>query len=337
MKDKSADPSGRSLGENPSHLQSHEVLQPFPDTCAIRSQEIIIREFGYNTDHNHLVEQAIELGAYEPGTGTHAEDVGKLFDLYGIKYHPNVDSNIFDITKELAQAHKVIVGLNSEQLLQHGLYDAADFLDTHEANHTLIVAGIDFSDADHVIVHLKDPGTGDVAKSYPLETFIEAWKDSECFMVSTDEPPQPKLDLPELRYFNDKVGHLEKIGELPYEEFSEVYERLNEINFERVSNWNDLCDTFSKVVNGEEPVEALQDSVDHYLEVYHESQHSTEETLSDFNSEHGLDDEHAGDEIDEYLPEDVHNEEDTPFHHDHSDDDTPNDFNYYGQEDPLGK
>jgi hypothetical protein len=272
-----------TLGEPGSMYQSARVLQPYPDTCAIRSQEIILQKYGILTDHDHLVEQAIELDAYKPGDGTQAKDIGKLLDHYGLKYHQTVNANIFNITDELAHGHMIIVGVNSQELSKHGFFEAAHTAESSGADHALIVAGIDFSDPDQVKVNLKDPGSGDEAKPYPLNDFIEAWKDSDYFMVSTNEPPSPKLELPEMRYFNDEIGRLENIGEMPYEKFAQIYHELNEVNADRQESWSEMCDGFSNVVNGKQSVEDFDETVHHFLDVSHQSEVAVKETLGHFS------------------------------------------------------
>lgn len=64
-----------------------------------------------------------------------------------------------------------------------------------QANHALVVAGIDTSDPDNIQVIITDPGTGNRQMAYPAAQFIDAWKDSDCFMVSTDSvPSNPMLE-----------------------------------------------------------------------------------------------------------------------------------------------
>ena len=302
----------KQLGELASEGQSSAVFQPYPDTCAIRCQEIILQEFGYKTDHDKLLERSIEIGAFEPGVGTHPDKVGKLFDEFGVAYRQTENGNIYNIIYELSHGHRVIVGVSSEELSHHGLFDLEDILDNHEADHTLIVTGIDYSDPDQVMVNLKDPGTGDIAKAYPMDEFVDAWRHSNCFMVSTMNAPEPELDLPQMRYFDEEIGHLEKIGELPYENFKEIYDGLNEINFKRVNGWNELCDDLSETIKGEEDFEHLQQTLENYIAIESDAKKEVEEIFEGTEFVHEKDDilkdadleEEEEEEIIENPPED---------------------------------
>ncbi len=281
MKDNTFKEADKQLGEEASELESSLVHQTYPDTCALKSQELIIRDFGYKTDSEQMIEKAIELGAYEPGEGSKPEDVGKLLEVYNIPCKQTVNGNIYNIVYELAHGHRVIVGVNSAELSKQGLYDMETTLENSTADHTLIVTGIDYSNLDDVKVVLKDPGTGDVAKAYPMQDFIDAWSDSSFFMVSTIHAPEPKLDLPEMRYFDQQIGHLEHIGELPYEQFKVVYDQLNEVNFKRVEGWNELCEGLAKTAKGELDTEELKERLDNYIQIEEEAKSGMEEIFED--------------------------------------------------------
>jgi len=202
--------------------KSPEIQQTHADTCAIRSQELILRDFGVHTSEDTLQKEAAQHGWYTPGGGTPMDHIGDLLENHGVPVNRYHDANIFTLTSELAQGHKVIIGVNSGELWAPGvLHDLGHSLGLNGADHALIVSGIDTSDQNHVKVVLTDPGSGDIAKEYPLDQFIHAWKDSHCFMVATTEPAPPWL--PEMEHFNYGLGHVELIGHLPYEQFSTNY------------------------------------------------------------------------------------------------------------------
>lgn len=198
------------------------VQQNYQDTCAVRSQELILRDFGVQVSEDALRNEAFSKGWYTPGSGTDVDKVGNLLESHGVHVNRYENANIFTLTNELAQGHKVIIGVDSGELWNKGLMeDFEDKLGIQGADHALIVSGIDTSDPDHVKVVLTDPGTGDVAREYPMDQFIDAWKDSNCFMVSTAQPAPAWL--PEMANFDYHLGHIESIGNLPYDEFQTHY------------------------------------------------------------------------------------------------------------------
>jgi hypothetical protein len=199
------------------------VQQHYDDTCAIRSQELILRDFGVHVSEDSLRNEAMIHGWYSPGKGTPAGYIGGLLEDHGVSVHKYENANIFTLSNELAQGHKVIIGVDSGELWNKGALEGIeDFLGVHSADHALIVSGIDTSDPDNVKVVITDPGSGDIAKAYPMDQFLDAWKDSNCFMVATNNPP-PVLSSPGMINFNYDTGHLASIGDLSYEDFLDRY------------------------------------------------------------------------------------------------------------------
>lgn len=210
--------------------RSSWVQQHYEDTCAIRCQELILRDFGVNMSEDGLRREASTYGWYEPGGGTSPSDVGNLLELHGVPVQRYEDATIFNLTSELAQGHKVIVGVDSGELWNVGLFEhIEDQLGLSGADHALLVSGIDTTDPAQVQVILTDPGSGDIAKAYPLEQFIEAWKDSHCFMVATVEPAPLEFN-PGMVNFDYALGHLATIGQLPYDDFQHLFSSGSEFD-----------------------------------------------------------------------------------------------------------
>ncbi|UZJ40282.1 hypothetical protein OO006_07810 [Prosthecochloris sp. SCSIO W1101] len=257
--------------------QSSSIQQAYPDTCAIRSQEIILRDFGKNVTEEQLILEAQAHGWYVSGEGTSPDDVGELLKLHDVPYHEYHNANIYTLTSELAQGHKVIIGVDSGELWDKGIWEnVEDSLGWQVADHALIVSGIDTSDPDDIKVVLTDPGTGDIAKEYPMAQFVDAWQDSNCFMVTTTEPPPQYLNLPGMENFDYATGHIGSIGALAYDDFERGYEiiqgmdsyedfehsyaqvHINELAF---GGWVELAEGLSAFVKSEIPGISLADKL----------------------------------------------------------------------------
>lgn len=165
------------------------VYQFYDDTCAIQSQHLILQQYGIDVTQEELIEIAKENGWYAEGYGTPMDMVGKLLEYYGVDIHASQGNNIFNLSNELAQGHQLIVGVDAYELAFPEETQDWDTLYGEQANHALVVVGIDTSDPDNVQVIVTDPGTGNRQMAYPADQFIDAWKDSNCFMVSTDSVP----------------------------------------------------------------------------------------------------------------------------------------------------
>jgi hypothetical protein len=200
--------------------------QSCSDTCAIRCQEFIIRQYtGADAPEKFFIDEARAHGWYHEGHGTSAGDVGKLLELHGIAVHRYVEANQWHLAAELMQGHKVIIGVDSDELWRQNpiLTDLRHMFGLGAADHAVVVSGIDTSEPDHPKVIISDPGTGEAAARYPMDQFISAWKDSNFFMVATQEPPPEHLHLPEMSHFDYDTGHVDHVGALSWDDFEHAY------------------------------------------------------------------------------------------------------------------
>lgn len=200
-------------------IPSDGIQQQYSDTCAIKSQQIILNEFGIPVTEDQLVQYSYERGWYQgDGTGTTFEDVGNLLEEANIPCTRQENANVFNVVSELSQGHKVIVAVDSGELWGNKFSAwCNDFFNGDTPDHALIVSGIDTSDPENIQVIVTDPGNGDYHKSYPLDQFMDAWSDASCYMVSTD------VAVPDVVYgmqnFNYDSGHLDLIGGMGYNDF----------------------------------------------------------------------------------------------------------------------
>lgn len=189
------------FGEEGENGNSAFVQQYYNDTCAIRSQQIIMRDYGIDISEHDLREIAIDNGWYSPGEGTQIQDVGNLLNITGVECHQSMNNTVYDLVGELSQGHRVIVGVDSGELWKRTSFGRLgekieDFIGVNGADHALIVAGVDVNpdNPKDIKVILTDPGSGDLRIEYKMDDFIDAWKDSNCFMVSTEHPAPYQFD-----------------------------------------------------------------------------------------------------------------------------------------------
>lgn len=200
---------------------SDDIKQIYDDTCAIKSQQIILSDFGIEYTEEQLMQYSFEHGWYT-GNGTLPSNVGKILIDAGIPCTQQEHANVFNLVNELSQGHKVIVGVDSNELWYNdNIVDKAknwiSDIFGNNPNHALIVAGIDTSDPNNIQVIVRDPGTGDDGKAYPLDQFMDAWADSSCFMVTTDcAVPN---DVPGMQNFDAELGHIDNVGGVPFSDF----------------------------------------------------------------------------------------------------------------------
>lgn len=201
-----------NYGYEPNHEDSTfdwNIYQGNQPTCAIRSQEIIMRDYGVAIPQEELIAFAQNNGWYDPDPengGTPRDATGNLLDAVGIETKRYDDASIFDIISELRAGHRVIVSVDANELwvknepklykrifgeLSNRLNDKLDNINgVQGANHALIVAGVNVNPVNpsDMRVVLIDSGSGDVCIEYSFKDFKKAWDDSHCHMVTTTEP-----------------------------------------------------------------------------------------------------------------------------------------------------
>lgn len=215
---------GNGSGPNPDLL----IYQGNEGVCAIRSQQIVLRDYGIDIPLEQLREYAIQQGWYDPseGGGTPMGCIGALLNACGVEARQQSDCSIYDIVNELAQGHRVIVGVDANELWADREGDRfAQFreylkdLFQETPNHALIVAGVEVNPQDpaDVKVILTDPGTGDLRIEYSLDDFMDAWQDSGCFMTTTTTPAPYQYDELHARMVpsNFAVEHFVDTNSLP--------------------------------------------------------------------------------------------------------------------------
>lgn len=182
------------------------IYQGDEGVCAIRSQQIILRDYGVDISLDELKQYATNNGWYDPSGdgGTPMWAIGNLLLSCNVPCQQSVDNTVYDLINELAQGHRVIVGVDANELWADRNHDTMagtkewfkDIFEGNTPNHALVVAGVDVNpdDPDDVKVVLTDPGTGDLRIEYDLNDFMDAWKDSQCFMVSTEVPAPLQYD-----------------------------------------------------------------------------------------------------------------------------------------------
>ena len=212
--------SQMSVGENAMNVTSAQVLQSYADTCAIKSQQLVLEKYGIYRTEDQLVQQAYENGWYRPGGGTHPSDLGEILKANGVPCTNYEDGNIAQVVSALADGKQIIMGVDSGELwetshvgkLWERIEDKLPLVGG--ADHALMVTGIDASDPSNVKVIVTDPGTGDLNKTYPLKQFIDAAEDSKFFMTVTDVPTPNIFDA-----LAPGTTHLPMIGDMNYYEF----------------------------------------------------------------------------------------------------------------------
>lgn len=181
--------------------------------CAIKAQQMVLRNYGIEVSTEELTALAKKQGWFEEGKGSAFDFVGELLNHYGVESVQMRNAGVYHIMHELSQGHKIIVGVDADANADDG-----------QAQHVMLVAGIDTTDPDHLKVVVRDPSHPEQDNTYSANEFMERWKHTGCFMVSTKQAA-PLSANPEMQNFDYELGYVRKFADVAYEE---IIKRLAE-------------------------------------------------------------------------------------------------------------
>lgn len=238
--------TGHDSSQNMDTFDSN-IYQRHYSTCAIRSQEIVLRDFGIQIPEDELAHYAYEKGWYS-GTGTTMKNIGNILEECGVHVHSSVNNSVSDLMHELKEGHRVIVCVDSKELYaEPGSKEWEFFNSINHPDHALIVAGlkIDPLNHDNDMVVLTDPGKGNAYIEYPLDHFVDAWGDARCFMMATnDAAPYQYNEVQHTMEMSNFASDF-ILEEFPFHnEFDSIYEISTEDDFKNpAENDDDLYTT----------------------------------------------------------------------------------------------
>lgn len=174
-----ADPS-HIIG-NPEAAMEVFHTQETPTSCAVAAQEFVLEQLtGREYTETDLRNFAEANQWYSPEDGTPLYNTGDILESQGLSVKRDHYNTIDDIAACLENGGAVIVGVDAYEIYGVG----NDYGPGMDANHALQVIGIDTSSPGCPMVIVNDPSNGyGGGAMIPMDNFMDAWADSECFMV----------------------------------------------------------------------------------------------------------------------------------------------------------
>lgn len=169
---------------DPEESMEHWEYQGDTNRCAIYSQLFVIEELtGQELDIEELADIAEENDWFTEENGTPIAYMNKLLDYYGVENEMTFDNDLEDLQESLEAGEKVIVSLDADEVWYGD--DDTIYAPDDGVNHAVQVIGIDYSNPDEPMVILNDSGNPDgCGEMVPLDTFMDAWEDGNCQMIT---------------------------------------------------------------------------------------------------------------------------------------------------------
>lgn len=222
------------------------------DSCAIHAQQHVLYMFGIDIPESSLIKDALLHGEYAilRESGTVLNDVGNLLERNGIETNRYLNATIANLISELAQGHKVIVGVDSGEFsalgnkFQQVVERHKDIL-VLQPDHAVVVVSVDAQTFD---VDIVDPADGKLHR-LPAEIFLDAWEDSGNFMVATAQSPAEYLQAQNVNHQSTKMEecNMPRVDnfntEPQFDEFGNLIEATHANNEQQFDEFGNLIET----------------------------------------------------------------------------------------------
>lgn len=151
------------------------------DICAIKSEQLILSQIGIDISTQELIKLSAEKGWYTAGRGTMIEYVGNILEYYGMHVERRKGGTIRDIYRNLRKGIHVMLCVDAGELTGDiGAEYYEDVFSGEIADHAVVVANI--STNGEVVIH--DTATTELKDNYPAWQLLDAWADSEYYMIT---------------------------------------------------------------------------------------------------------------------------------------------------------
>lgn len=148
--------------------------------CEVRCEKWILSSKGVATDFQKLVEEAMTEG-WLTEEGTKLEDFGKLLERTGIVVRRKRNATLQEIKQAIDLKLYVIVAVDGGELIGDQSFESfEDQCIGKIPDHAVVVTAYDDNLRQ---VSIYDPTIGDEVCEYSYNRFLDAWDDSENYLV----------------------------------------------------------------------------------------------------------------------------------------------------------
>lgn len=190
--------------------------------CCLECEKYVLSRLGVEFSDDQLLRNAIDNG-WQKRDGTALHNVGRHCEELGLAVTRRYNASLSDLSEELALGHNVIVAVDGGELLgERASERSEDVTVGPKPDHTVVVTSVDMVND---LVTIFDPNSPSVEDSYSAEQFVDAWNDSNNYMVTITTNNMnyiPKsIDLSDVELTDDLIELREAIAENAHEVWAE--------------------------------------------------------------------------------------------------------------------
>ncbi len=149
--------------------------------CAVRCEEYILHCFGIHKTMQELRDLAQNAG-WLTENGAYIHDLGNTAETLGLHVERKGDAALQDIVQALDEGKQVMAAVDGGELIGDPVEERLeDVLVGGIVDHCVVVLSANIP-ADEVI--LFDPAFGEIPLTVTIAHFLDAWNDSNNYMVS---------------------------------------------------------------------------------------------------------------------------------------------------------
>nr|WP_320000338.1 hypothetical protein [uncultured Draconibacterium sp.] len=158
-------------------------------TCAIKVQQLVLAEFDIKISEKELLEEASQEGWYTEGKGMLLEHVGKTLNKHGIKTERIINAALQELERACYSGSQVIVAVDSGEIWfssdDEQERERQEDLIEEIPDHVVLVVGLEKKNEIVTGISIKDPVVFEGIKTIAVDVFMNAWQDSDFFMIKT--------------------------------------------------------------------------------------------------------------------------------------------------------
>jgi hypothetical protein len=158
-------------------------------TCAIKVQQLVLKDLNVDISEELILQEALQEGWYVEGKGMLMEHVGKTLNKHGINTDRRINTDLQELVLAIKEGSKVIVAVDSGELWfccrEEQEQEKQEDLLEEIPDHVVLVENVQTVNKTIVSVSIKDPLLFEGTKKVDIDVFMNAWQDSDFFMIKT--------------------------------------------------------------------------------------------------------------------------------------------------------